>query len=746
MLKHPVVDGDVFEESSPADIPGKRKRGRPVGSKSRTTNASARFTVSDFSFLRATMQGIALKAAASRYLLQYASIDGREAEALRKRLLSRVLSGGQAYLQRMPDTTPEDKGRRNAVEDALGVIRYESVDHLAINQKTAPAPAPAPSSTSISAPSPADERIPTLDEFAVEAGMEDWALDEVTYAYMESWGDKIKAADKAAAQAKAISNAEGSIKPTSRGDVISALGLLQSLISLSPTPADAVSTWINAQFADKLRLHGVISIGDLANWVNIAGRAWHRRLPGVGKSKASRVTQWLVDNEIYTGIKILPEIRHAADIYGGQTDAGADRGTAVVTRGGDAQVESFGIVPLEAFAWPMRLLGVDGEFRSHESNTYGALNDAEAVQGWFQTLRDYKPATQTIYRRAIERLVLWAMVERGCALSSLRTQDLNDFRDFLRTPPAHWVQNAPALKGSALWRPMRGPLSGKSLALNMAAVSKMYKAWSDVHYLRANPAAGMAKGKRRDVQLDVTRTLTLKDIGYVKQTLDNLQDGPVTTRLRAILLTFLNSGLRADELISLRWAHVEQAVVGLHTQESFVLRVLGKGNRERILPLKHECYVILKKHLDDRKRLTSTKKLAKFAGLADNEWPLIGILDETKAMPSRGTEGDYSFNCARAGNTDASLTYERLKNIISSFFAKCARLAVSQGDDGSRLRAASPHWLRHTFAHLVLEYDDKNLSVLQTLLGHASISTTGLYVKADMEKRIESVSKIPSLL
>lgn len=747
MLKHPVVDGDVFEVSSPAGVPGKRARGRPVGSKSRTTNASTRFTVSDFSFLRATMQGMSLKAAASRYLLQYASIDGREAETLRTRLLARVLTGGETYLQRLPDATPEDKGRRNAVEDALGVIRYVSVDQLAV-KKTAPvtAPTPTPATALTAAPSPSAVRIPTLDEYAVEAGMEDWAIDEVTYAYMEAWGDKIKAADMATAQAKAISNAEGSIQPTSRGDVISALGLLQSLISLCPTPADPVSTWINAQFADKLRPHGVISIRDLANWVNIEGRAWHRRVPGVGKSKASRVTQWLVDNETYTGIKIRPEIRHAADVYDGQAGAGHGKGTAVVTHGADVQVETFGIVPLEAFAWPMRLLGADGEFRSRDSNTYGASNDAEAVEGWFKTLRDYKPATQAIYRRAIERLVLWAMVERGCALSSLRNQDLDDFRDFLRTPPAHWVQKAPVLKGSALWRPMRGPLSGKSLALNMSAVSQMYAAWSDVHYLRANPATGVAKGKRRDVQLDVMRSLTLKDIGYVKQSLDALQESPVTTRLRAILLLLLNTGLRADELINLRWSHVEQAVVGLHIQESYVLRVMGKGSKERILPLKQECYVILRKHLLDRKRLTATKNLSSFSGLAEKDWPLIGILDETKAMPSRGTEGDYSFNCARAGNTDASLTYERLKVIVSSFFTKCARLAVSKGDDGARLRAASPHWLRHTFAHLLLETTDNDLPLLQALLGHTNISTTGLYVKADMSKRIEGVAKIPSLL
>ncbi|MCY1377444.1 Tyrosine recombinase XerC [compost metagenome] len=51
--------------------------------------------------------------------------------------------------------------------------------------------------------------------------------------------------------------------------------------------------------------------------------------------------------------------------------------------------------------------------------------------------------------------------------------------------------------------------------------------------------------------------------------------------------------------------------------------------------------------------------------------------------------------------------------------------------------------MRHTFAHAVLRATGGDLPVTQQLLGHASIATTGIYVKADMSQRLKAVMALP---
>ena len=84
-----------------------------------------------------------------------------------------------------------------------------------------------------------------------------------------------------------------------------------------------------------------------------------------------------------------------------------------------------------------------------------------------------------------------------------------------------------------------------------------------------------------------------------------------------------------------------------------------------------------------------------------------------------------------------------------AFIRRCGDFfqAVAQRADDERLRAdferASCHWLRHTFAREVLRATGNDLAVTQQLLDHRSISTTGIYVKADMTQRIEAVLAMP---
>ena len=88
----------------------------------------------------------------------------------------------------------------------------------------------------------------------------------------------------------------------------------------------------------------------------------------------------------------------------------------------------------------------------------------------------------------------------------------------------------------------------------------------------------------------------------------------------------------------------------------------------------------------------------------------------------------------------------RIYGLLKGFFKECAKQA---GPKNSDFLAASTHWLRHTFAHDTLAANEGHADVLpvtQTLLGHASISTTMIYVKADVSARKRAVDNIQSIV
>ncbi len=96
-----------------------------------------------------------------------------------------------------------------------------------------------------------------------------------------------------------------------------------------------------------------------------------------------------------------------------------------------------GPAPVTQATWPSHLRGEQGAFRSQSPNTLQAHDDLDAVQAWFKLIQRRSSATQAGYRRAIERLVMWAVHEKNTALSSLSSMDLLEFRDLLAKPPEH---------------------------------------------------------------------------------------------------------------------------------------------------------------------------------------------------------------------------------------------------------------------------------------------------------------------
>lgn len=218
----------------------------------------------------------------------------------------------------------------------------------------------------------------------------------------------------------------------------------------------------------------------------------------------------------------------------------------------------------------------------------------------------------------------------------------------------------------------RKGLGARSIARRLSAARTFFRFLLREKQVRSNPAAGVRSpriGKRLPGTLDADRMAKLLDIRG---------DGPLVARDRAILELFYSSGLRLSELTGLDLSGIDLA--------DATVRVLGKGSRERMLPVGRHAVAAVRHWLAER--------------------PSLAAADETALFVS--TRG------------------RRLSR--RSVQARVAYWARKQGID----MRVYPHLFRHSFATHLLE-SSHDLRGVQELLGHANIGTTQVYTHLDFQ-------------
>lgn len=690
-----VIDVMPKDSTGPTEL---KKAGRPRGSLGRV-NDQHDLTLSDFSFMRAVVQGIDPKKAALRYL------------------------HGKVYLSDAA-CAEHERSLRALLQRTIKVFFDESQKSQALRHYDA-LMAPVVQAVAMG---------PSLEDFAKRFDSDMYSERELQELYAEEYGDMLDDGQ----------DAGGSIKSK-----LAALNWLAERVALKPDPLDPIERWIELSLVSKLRTQGVISIGNLMDWVNLQGRSFYLRVKGLGVTRARRLALWLMDNEDHIGKRLNRRIRF-------QT-ASAETALAVqdvvAVRPRDLSVQVLGIVPLEFFAWPASLQGDDGVFRSQGPNTLGVSNDKEAIEAWFATLANTASIdTQVSYQRAIERLVLWAIVERRTPLSSLFTAHFIQFREFLRSPPPHWCTRFPTVKTSPDWRPLRGPMKEASIQQTFSAISSLFAALNACGYLTANAVSSVRTSTKRDLHMDVMRSFSEEDLLSIGATLREMVEGPHKRRLRAIILLLQTGGFRRQEAISLRYGDLSPVRSENRLTNIWVAKFVGKGGVERQVPIKAETYEALQDHYRDRQALmthsaptrTGTLKPAPLAAYADvpyAETPLLGVLDDRFSSGRAASEGDTPGHASVKANLEGGLSYGRIHSLLKAFFMK-----VSERNDLPEGHAdflkASAHWMRHTFGHQAMVSSKGDLAAIQQILGHADISTTGIYLKADLASRVAVVQGI----
>lgn len=458
-----------------------------------------------------------------------------------------------------------------------------------------------------------------------------------------------------------------------------AIELLRTLRLPEPVISDDVALWLDARTVAALRAAGINTLADLTVRVP-RRRRWWAVIPGLGQASARRIEAFFAEHPQLT-----------------------ERARALIAE----QVRGV-VVPWEQLRLPHEVEGSQGQFRApRDTCVLIADNDYEAVQAWLSLHES--PATQRAYRKEAERLILWAIVERGRPLSSLTTEDAIAYRSFLRrpTPRERWVGPARP-RTSVEWRPFTDGLSARSIAYALSVLGAMFRWLIQQRYVLANPFAGLkVRGGGQTAALDASHAFTEGEWTLIRTIADGLEwsygwEAPAAQRLRFVLDFGYATGLRASELVSSRLGHIETDRKGDHW-----LNLIGKGSRAGKVALPPLARRALDRYLMER-GLPITRA----------QWN-----PKTPLIAGLGLDAEVG------------ITGTRLWSVARRFFETAAD--VIQGDHAflaEKLRKASPHWMRHTHATHALARGAE-LTTVRDNLRHASISTTSIYLHGDDAKR-----------
>lgn len=264
--------------------------------------------------------------------------------------------------------------------------------------------------------------------------------------------------------------------------------------------------------------------------------------------------------------------------------------------------------------------------------------------------KGYSANTLDAYMRDVDKLLRYLAVEQVNVLD-VKLEDLEHFAAFISDLGI-------------------GP---RSLARILSGVRQFYRFLVIDGYLEVDPTELLESPKQPD---HLPEVLSTAEVDLLEQAIDlSKWEGH---RNRAIIEVLFSCGLRVSELINLKLSN-------LYTEEQYI-RVMGKGSKERLVPISPRA-------LDEL-----------------NYW-----FADRNVMKIKPGEEDYVFLNRRGQHLTRTMILIMIK-----------RYALDAGIK----KTISPHTLRHSFATSLLE-GGADLRAIQAMLGHESIGTTEIYTHID---------------
>lgn len=289
----------------------------------------------------------------------------------------------------------------------------------------------------------------------------------------------------------------------------------------------------------------------------------------------------------------------------------------------------------------------------------------------------------------IENFEHYISIEKNLSLHTRRNylSDLNQFKEFLE-------REYPKIRYEAIdntiIRSYLGFLYKKnkksSIARKLASLRTFFKFLLRAGVLKKNPASLVSTPR---LEKHVPSFLSIDETFILLKMPDDTT--PVGIRDKAIMEILYSSGVRVSELVEMNEGDLDLNLG--------IIKVMGKGRKERIVPIGSKAIEALNHYLETKKRRSKI--------------PLSSSLNPPVFLNPRG----------------GRLSTRSVARIINRYVEQCGLL-----------KNISPHSLRHTFATHMLDAG-ADLRAIQELLGHVSLSTTQKYTHVSLDKLMEVYDK-----
>lgn len=549
---------------------------------------------------------------------------------------------------------------------------------------------------------PATSTNPTLEQFREEHDPDDfYSEDELIAIYAQAFPQVV---DRRASRRHRLIERQ-----------LAALRWVEELIATKPVPGDWVTAWFDKTVADRFLIARIYTLEDLQERIQAKGFRWWADVPRMGAKGAARIIAWLQGYEDSLGKVPLQALKPQRKQNALQLIA--------------QRPQTMAIVPMEVLAVPHALSGVQGSNRNHTVQRIKAQTDLEAIAEWISS-RSGSPNTARAYRKEAERLLLWAIMERGKALADLDVDDCTKYRDWLsmlgrtvadqwpfQLPQERWIGRRNIPRTDEAWRPFDGKLSLPSVRQALVIVSSLFQWLVGVQYFAFNPwtAVNTKPASRtgdKPPALELTRVLSESQWEFLQTHVESMPPSSGRDRTRFVLAFAYSTGMRLSELVGSTVEMLYSRPLRGQLGQRWMLNVLGKGGKWRAVPMSDGVMASLSTYLASR-NLSSNPM--------DNppSTPLIAALNGKSPV------------------TD-SLLYKSLRKVFMS--AAQAMRDEGHTHEAGQIARASTHWLRHSRgSHLGLA--GVAPSVIQQLLGHASLATTSIYTRNDDERLWKELSE-----
>lgn len=413
------------------------------------------------------------------------------------------------------------------------------------------------------------------------------------------------------------------------------------------------------------------------------------------------------------------------------------------------------IIPIERMQVPSaELSGVNGTNRDPDRarlQISSVNNDLEAIHKFLEAYKD-SPNTQRMYTKECERLLLWAIIERRKAFSSLTMDDLAKYFEFLKQPksPGRWAW--PKVdRASKDWRPFNAPrdkdgnpleapgLSPASVRVAMSAIDSLLAYLVDAGYLMRNPMR-LFRQRSRLAHAPSAQHGSISEGDAIAATHQAIAEGAP----RLMVERFLDEDMRNAVYRAIDAMPNEtpddrfnQERTRFMVKFMFLLAPRGgelvRSNMNNFQDL-HGCWfwVIARKGGKVKstalpgEMLQALRRWRLFLGMD----PLPGRNDMAPALPSSRDRSKH-------------IKLRRLNYILENLAFKAAAMLEQDPDmaaKADKLRLVSSHWGRHT-GITIMGKSGMDKRFMQLDAAHEDIRTTNIYTHEEIEARHREAQK-----